>query len=750
MKAPVTVDEIIQAAESSGYKIDRTSTSVGIVSNICHEGGDNPRGVWVSENNGAPVVHCHKCGQVTEKILVKLGLLRTATTPATTSANCKWSEWKYSNPTTGEVAIAKRYDFYGTGECYFSNCTQSEPHKHVWTKRGSENQKGTSMDGFHVRVYKPEDARPDFDGAYFLPEGEKAADAIAAVGGFAASYIGGSKRAKHANYSLLKDKRVIVLPDNDEDGYAAAFDAASALRELGCNVVVADVVGEPGNGDDVADLSVSERIEYLTQCCALTDDAIQPDATPFSAATEDNAEERRKDKKERREQRKRADAEGFLTNRFGLLSQSYQNVELMLAKIEENKEGLYELRYNEWGQRSEIRVGDKWEFLSDEHITNVRRDLEVFATKYKIGNYTPPRTLVTEVLENLAHQTVVNTVKDNYVRLAKEWDGVERLDSVAGTYMHVDTAFANNAIQTLIEAMVLRVFHPGCRYPYALALHSDEKGVGKGSFLRELAGSGMHREVPLGKTFDARKDVYERAQGISIAEWTDFGGFGPKEMSENVFNGLVTAQEITARGAFERARAVKAWRIPFVWVLTTNNRNCVPKQRRFPIVTIPNQVISLEEFSEDRDQIVGEAAHRVINEQWRYYDPNCPDVPAVEMRREFWNNANLIVPEKQENNTKLYSAISTFIKDRQGILISELSEFVRAKGMKLTKAAGGIYADLGYEVIPKAGRGAERRLVLIGETSKKQELPIRECELCQVRGKVLNGKCYDCVDIAAD
>ncbi len=66
----------------------------------------------------------------------------------------------------------------------------------------------------------------------YVVEGEKAADALIAVGLVATTSAGGSRAAKCTDWAPLAGKRVFVLPDNDAPGRKYASDVVKLLQQL--------------------------------------------------------------------------------------------------------------------------------------------------------------------------------------------------------------------------------------------------------------------------------------------------------------------------------------------------------------------------------------------------------------------------------------------------------------------------------------------------------------------------------------
>ncbi|MGH8501337.1 MAG: DUF3631 domain-containing protein [Gammaproteobacteria bacterium] len=93
-------------------------------------------------------------------------------------------------------------------------------------------------------------ARPE-DPVWFV-EGETCADALAKLGVLATT-SGPADSAKHADFSPLAKRNVIIWPDNDEAGLRHAREVADRLIELGATVRLVDIakLNLPDKGDVV-------------------------------------------------------------------------------------------------------------------------------------------------------------------------------------------------------------------------------------------------------------------------------------------------------------------------------------------------------------------------------------------------------------------------------------------------------------------------------------------------------------------
>jgi len=94
------------------------------------------------------------------------------------------------------------------------------------------------------------------DQIIYVVEGEKCVDALERIGLLATTSSSGAKAAKKSDWSWARNRRIVILPDNDDPGCDYANEVAMYCRQAGAeSVTVIDpsVYGLPPGGD-VADL----------------------------------------------------------------------------------------------------------------------------------------------------------------------------------------------------------------------------------------------------------------------------------------------------------------------------------------------------------------------------------------------------------------------------------------------------------------------------------------------------------------
>ena len=100
---------------------------------------------------------------------------------------------------------------------------------------------------------------------------------------------------------------------------------------------------------------------------------------------------------------------------------------------------------------------------------------------YEIKNY----KAIGKAMNIIASQNHFHPIKEYLEQL--EWDGVSRIAEVLPKYLGADKCEYTTEVMTLLmQAMIHRIYHPGCKYEIMMCLVGGQ-GAGKSTLFRLLA-----------------------------------------------------------------------------------------------------------------------------------------------------------------------------------------------------------------------------------------------------------------------
>ncbi len=167
--------------------------------------------------------------------------------------------WVYTDPDGSQMGIIIRWD-HANGNKDFRPVSLNGS---GWTLRGMSEPRP---------LYKlPALAKAD---CIYVTEGEKAADAAIACGLVATTSSHGSRSAAKSDWSALRGKEVVILPDHDDAGERYANEVSRLAGRAGarsvCIVRLADQWSELPTGGDIADV-----LELSGGCAEVVRSAIE-------------------------------------------------------------------------------------------------------------------------------------------------------------------------------------------------------------------------------------------------------------------------------------------------------------------------------------------------------------------------------------------------------------------------------------------------------------------------------------------
>ena len=413
----------------------------------------------------------------------------------------------YHHP-DGRITEAHRKDWPADWDgqpCSWPDCKSVGPHKHCWKR------KGQPQIGLFLHLWAP--AQPLSADVVVITEGEKAAAAVQSAGYVAASYYGGSKNAKAANYSPVEGRIVVVWPDDDTPGRTAAVTSAQKAHEAGALSVHMVATPNANTGADAAD-HTADAVRSMIEA-ALADGEIAP---------QDAA----------------AGIQGPPTKPDTVITETVTGLGVLLDYLK------LEMRYNARGVRIESRrsdwpgpparrwagqwgrdVGpDGWVELSDEmeaQLYNVSREFFNFTTPagWPVRAVWSERSLRAAIMG--AYEGKVVDPFAQWLEKLPAWDGVERMSELWITPLLMpDTELNREAGGRFLIGGVRRAFEPGCVHDWIPVLVGPQ-GIGKSSMLKTLLPYSEWLSDSVGLD-DDRKERIEGAGPAVIVEYSEMAG----------------------------------------------------------------------------------------------------------------------------------------------------------------------------------------------------------------------------------
>jgi hypothetical protein len=504
------------------------------------------------------------------------------------------------------------------------------------TSTGKEVSPWT-WDGAQWRAKGPPKPRPLYglertetlQGRIVVVEGEKAAEALQSQLSRSAvvTWSGGANNWKHANWAPLAARSVLLWPDADPPGVAAAVGIAAVLVEIQCAVEIIDTDGLP-DGYDAADLvesgAVGKQInDFLKpRMRAVTRYGQKPPKEP--QRVESPSEVPRGTPATPRAY-EIAERYGLASGRGGIVNSMGNVTRLLEGMI---RDGTWpELWWDEFLNRRVAAHGE-WTDQDDE--------LLLYAVHNQLGLHQLTRQNVEMATSVYAHQHRRNSALDWLMSL--KWDGLTRLERLLPDGFGTGATPYTMAVgRCFIMGMVARVLKPGCQLDN-LPVFEGPQGARKSQAMRVLGGA-WHAEVHE----DIRnKDFYLSLAGKMLVEISEFQSFKRGDIEQ--IKAVITRPTDRYRVPFARAAADHPRQCAFA--ATTNNYrwNVDPTgARRFWPVRCGE--IEVEWIIASREALFAEAVHLVqLGHSWW-------DVPEEEANAEQRKRYNI---DAIERPLKLY------------------------------------------------------------------------------------------------
>jgi len=421
-----------------------------------------------------------------------------------------------------------------------------------------------------------------------LVEGEKAANAanakLALEGAemVALSWFGGASRAKDADVTPLKERKVVVWPDADDPGRKAA----QTLKSMLTQARVLDTSGL-NDGFDAADLGAEERITNFVHARMKAPERGGDGAEGETTAAGGQSNWLKL----------------CLTGKHGVILPIAENVHIALANDAILKDAVYLDEMIRIGMIAKSLNGEANTFpriIADADYTTIQRYLQRCGIKNVSWN------TVARAIEEYIGERRFHPVRSWLETLA--WDNTKRLAS----WSHMSLGVENNEYhqrigEMFLVAMVARIFEPGCQADYMIILEG-EQGEEKSKLCKALAGQWFSDNLP--DISSQPKDASLHLRGKWLIEIAEMHAFNRAESTH--LKQFITRTTERYRPPYGRGDVIEPRQNLFIG--TTNKEVYLKDEtggRRFWPVKV--KTINVEWLEQNRDQLFAEAVSNYRN-----------------------------------------------------------------------------------------------------------------------------------------
>lgn len=210
----------------------------------------------------------------------------------------------------------------------------------------------------------------------------------------------------------------------------------------------------------------------------------------------------------------------------------------------------------------------------------------------------------------VARENGFNPVVDLFDACEKAWDGVPRIDNAFATYWGAEhSEYLTTVARMFFVGLAKRVYVPGVKNDYAPVFEGGQ-GEGKSTAL-SIIGGDWFADTPFRM---GEKDGFLSIQGILIYEIAELEQFNRSEVT--AVKAFMSSQKDRYREPYGRRMKNQLRRT--VFAATTNEgqyfKDMTGNRRFWPVKT---GRLDLDGLRRDREQILGEAVHRMrAGELW--------------------------------------------------------------------------------------------------------------------------------------
>lgn len=414
-----------------------------------------------------------------------------------------------------------------------------------------------------------------------IVEGEKCADAAETLCGGAyvvTTWPNGAKAHNQAQWEFLRDRNVLIWPDNDAPGKRAGELISGKLLTICKSVKSLNVDGQP-DGWDAADALAGGWNwdgfrEWAKPRAVKLEIVIKQDEPVVDGAAYVGWEE------------------------LGLTLTSTGSPVVNIDNVVKVVEGVDDLKNLVWLDTFYHRIFTKWRAKDARPWTDAdtKHLCFILQREFKIARMS--KETVLDAVSVVAAMNEKNEPRDWMDSLM--WDNTPRIETFLNKYMGVaDSVYSRAISRNFWVGIAARTYWPGCQLDNMLVF-KGKQGIRKSSTLRIIGGKWY---TAAGDNVLA-KDFYEILQGKLIIEVAELAGFHNSEMV--VINRVVTNP--TDRFRVSYGHIAEDHPRQCIFAATTNEdtplRDHTGGRRFWPVKCV---TILTDEIARDRAQLFAEA-----------------------------------------------------------------------------------------------------------------------------------------------
>ena len=531
-----------------------------------HKGTDDNLALWIDRTNPqriAAYCHSHACprSEIAKAIEEEAGIDALGDATLSGKESREVGRWEYRNR-KGQTVDAVRRETRDGKERPF---------------REPRGVKGP----FLVRLW-PRTG----DGPWVLCEGEKDADAVAAAGMNAASYIGGAGQAGKAVYDPLQGQDVIYWPDDDEPGREAAVAVYAALEGIASSLRFVDMPGGETTAG-AADFPAEVRRRMVREA--------QPWTPP---ALEDRGEK-------------------------PIVPWDEEGLALALDGLN------CKARFNERSLTIEFSYyGGPWMPQDERRDAKLRQEIGRQYRAPKGGFGPQPFKMAADTFRDLLNAHIdghrVDPFLGDYLDKLPPWDRVPRIATLfQDMYGAEDSVLNQRAAWLILGVAVKRALQPGYKSDIITVLQG-QSGIGKSAFGKALLPPKFQEDW-FTDSIDLSlptKELYQNTDGMVICEVGELAALSGARLAK--FKQYIT--RTNDRGQRPYGRSADSSPRRFVLLATADIDEPLPndpsgRNRRFLVVHLEHGCDVEAYMEQHRDQLWAEAYARIRDEG---FDPRLP------------------------------------------------------------------------------------------------------------------------------